>query len=229
MRYFKYKNLQGFEKNARKEYLKSLSKKEKRIEKWNTFVSYCSIIALLVVGLGLSAVSICALTRIPFPENVFLYIAALIGTAILGLGAVLLSFIIAALVCLLIEKASVKGAHAQRKEALNRATAVLREYYGLGDDYIVTKCYDASNDFKNRDVCIFFAEGELRITVNIVHGFSHISRDLGCYCFKPEEITVSATQENGIIMTVLTCGDTFFRLGKRAKGYIQKHEKDNEK
>ena len=72
MRYFKYKDLQGFEKNARKEYLKSLSKKEKRIEKWNTFVSYCSIIALLVVGLGLSAVSIYELTRIPFPENVFL-------------------------------------------------------------------------------------------------------------------------------------------------------------
>ena len=89
--------------------------------------------------------------------------------------------------------------------------------------------FNASNDFKNRDVCIFFAEGELRITVNIVHGFSHISRDLGCYCFKPEEITVSATQEDGIIMTVLTCGDTFFRLGKRAKGYIQKHGKDNEK
>lgn len=229
MRYFKYKNLQGFENNSRKEYLKTLSKKEKRIESWNSFISYASIAVLLIVGIGLSAASIYAVTKIPLPENIFLHIAAIIGMVFLGFGGVLISFIIAGLLCMLISNAYIKNEKTQRKEALNRATAVLREYYGLGDDYIVTKCYDASNDFKNRDVCIFFAEGELRITVNIVHGFSHISRDLGCYCFKPEEITVSATQENGIIMSVLTCGDTFFRLGKRAKGYIQKHGKDNEK
>ena len=229
MRYFKYKNLQGFENNSRKEYLKTLSKKEKRIESWNSFISHASIAVLLIVGIGLSAASIYAVTKIPLPENIFLHIAAIIGMVFLGFGGVLISFIMAGLLCMLISNAYIKNEKTQRKEALNRATAVLREYYGLGDDYIVTKCYDASNDFKNRDVCIFFAEGELRITVNIVHGFSHISRDLGCYCFKPEEITVSATQENGIIMTVLTCGDTFFRLGKRAKGYIQKHGRDNEK
>lgn len=202
---------------------------EKRIESWNSFISHASIAVLLIVGIGLSAASIYAVTKIPLPENIFLHIAAIIGMVFLGFGGVLISFIMAGLLCMLISNAYIKNEKTQRKEALNRATAVLREYYGLGDDYIVTKCYDASNDFKNRDVCIFFAEGELRITVNIVHGFSHISRDLGCYCFKPEEITVSATQEDGIIMTVLTCGDTFFRLGKRAKGYIQKHGRDNEK
>lgn len=226
MRYFKYEDLQGFEKNSRKEYLKTLSKKEKRIKRWNSFISYASIAVLLTVGIGLSGLAIYAVTKIPLPENIFLLIAAFIGLVFLGAGGVLISFIIAGLLCMLISNAYIKSPHTQRKEVLNRATAVLREYYGLGDSYVITKCYDASNDFKNRDVCLFYAEDELRITVNIIHGFSHISRDLGCYCFTPEEITVSDATENGTVMTELTCGDTFFRLGRRAKSYIRKHGKE---
>lgn len=100
----------------------------------------------------------------------------------------------------------------------------LREFYGWKEPCVVTKCYESSDKaFKNHDVCIYVTENELRIAANLKYGFSNREKDLGCYAFAPDEISLTQIQEESFLAAELKAGDIVFRLGRRAKGYIEKN------
>jgi hypothetical protein len=118
-----------------------------------------------------------------------------------------------------------------KKEAFSKACWHLREYYQLKVPYIITKCFDATDEtFKNHDVCIFVAEDELRITTDLVKGFLYGERDLGCYAFKRDEIIMSKLQNDNRLMLELKADNDIFVLGYRAKRFIDKNfiEKESE-
>lgn len=99
----------------------------------------------------------------------------------------------------------------------------MREYYGWKEACIVTKCYDSSDKkFKNRDICIFVVDDELRLTADLKHGFSIRENDLGCYAFKIDEISIAQIQCDNFLITELKSEDTVFHLGYRAKSFIEK-------
>lgn len=109
------------------------------------------------------------------------------------------------------------------RQILSKACEGLREYYHLQEPCLVTKCYEASdNRFTNRDVCIFVVGNELCITANLQYGFIYGNKDLGCYAFCSDEISLSQRQEEGRLVTELTVGQMSFQLGKRAAGFIKK-------
>ena len=102
----------------------------------------------------------------------------------------------------------------------------LKEQYKLlmQEPYIITKCFDAADKrFRDHDVCIFLVGDELRITTDLVRGFLHGERDLGCYAFSRKEITVSKQQDGEHLVAELKSDNTFFVLGYRAKGFIEKN------
>ena len=111
-----------------------------------------------------------------------------------------------------------------KKEIFSKACKHLRDYYQLQEPYIITKCFEATDkNFQNHDVCIFVADDELRITADLIQGFLHGERDLGCHAFKRDEIVVSKKEENNLMIAELKAGDTVFSLGYRAKSFIEKN------
>lgn len=108
------------------------------------------------------------------------------------------------------------------REIKSAACAHLREYYGLTGSYLITKCYVSDdNRFSGKDICLFFADGELRITVDIVNGFLHGTRDMGCYAFTKEEITVGHAEFESKKATIIKGETVGFLLGKCAKRWIE--------
>ena len=100
----------------------------------------------------------------------------------------------------------------------------MRDYYELQEPYIITKCFDATNKiFKNHDVCIFVVGDELRLTTDIVHGFLYEERDLGCYAFKRDEITLSKQQNGNHLIAELKSDNAIFLLLYRAKRFIEEN------
>ena len=110
-----------------------------------------------------------------------------------------------------------------KKEIFSKACKHLRDYYQLQEPYIITKCFEATDkNFQNHDVCIFVVGDELRLTTDIVHGFLYGERDLGCYAFKQDEITLSKQQNGDYLVAELKADNTVFLLGYRAKSFIEK-------
>ena len=110
-----------------------------------------------------------------------------------------------------------------KKEIFSKACKHLRDYYQLKAPYIITKCFNSTDErFANHDVCIFVVGDELRITTNLVQGFLHGERDLGCYAFKKEEITLSKHNDGNHLIAELKANKIVFLLGYRAKGFINK-------
>ena len=116
-----------------------------------------------------------------------------------------------------------------KKEIFSKACVNLRNYYKLQEPYIITKCFDATDKkFKNHDVCIFVVRDELRITSNLIRGFLHGERDLGCYAFKQNEITLSKQQNGKYLIAERKADNNVFLLGYRAKGFIEKNFTEKE-
>lgn len=72
-------------------------------------------------------------------------------------------------------------------------------------------------------MCLFIVGDELRITTDLVSGFLHGERDLGCYAFKKDEITLTKLENGKHLIAELKSGDAVFLLGYRAKGFIDKN------
>ena len=110
----------------------------------------------------------------------------------------------------------------KRQALLAESCQHLRAFYGLQEPYIVTKCYDSSDQrFKNHDICLFLTDGELRLTANLTSGFLDMSRDLGCYAFVPGEIELSACRAGDRPAVEIRCGEVAFLLGQRAKSFVE--------
>lgn len=224
MRYFRYKDTGKTQQNVLKEQYKALTRDEKRIfrkrKRWSRFGAFvaCSVFVICL------AVGIVLLAAIPRPDVWFLKLLVLIGKVAAGAIVVIVSSILAAGLALpLWEKAESYRIPSMKKEILSKACRHLRNYYGLQEPYIVTKCFSATDqNFQWHDVCIFISGDELRLTADLVRGFLDGSRDLGCYAFKRDEITLTRQQDGNHQVAELRADNAVFVLGDRARSFISK-------
>ncbi len=110
-----------------------------------------------------------------------------------------------------------------KKEYLSVACKDLRDYYGLTDDYLITKCFEASNPiFNNHDICIFKVNDEIRITSDIVNGFINERSNIGCYCIKLNELEIFKDDYHQKRVTIIKAKDEKFIVGIKSYSYITK-------
>ena len=224
MRYYKYKNTDKNINNALKEQYKTLTedekrtfRKEKRWRKFSTIVSLIIYISCIVAGIFL-------LKSIPLPSAWFLEILVIVGEVIIGFILLIASGVLTVALTMPLWK-KVESFHIPsiKKDIFSKACKHLRDYYQLQEPYLRTKCFESTDKkFENHDVCIFVVGDELRITTDLVRGFLHGERDLGCYAFKKEEITLSKQNVGNHLIAELKANNIVFLLGYRAKGFIDK-------
>ena len=224
MRYYKYKNTDKNINNALKEQYKTLTedekrtfRKEKRWRKFSTIVSLIIYISCIVAGIFL-------LKSIPLPSAWFLEILVIVGEVIIGFILLIASGVLTVALTMPLWK-KVESFHIPsiKKDIFSKACKHLRDYYQLQEPYLRTKCFESTDKkFENHDVCIFVVGDELRITTDLVRGFLHGERDLGCYAFKKEEITLSKHNDGNHLIAELKANKIVFLLGYRAKGFINK-------
>lgn len=224
MRYFKYDQIDNGRDTALRARYRALSDREGRIyrkrKRWQTFGIIAACISFSAVFIAGSSL----LKLLPGPNGWFWRILAGLGKAIAGLLIVVIAGAAMVVPLKLIEKAASPDPSAMKKELLSEACRHLRSYYGLQGSVIVTKCFDAADDrFKNRDVCVFIAGDELRITADLIHGFLHAEGDLGCYAFTKQEIVLSERPRGEHPAAELRAGEAVFLLGHRAKKFIEKN------
>lgn len=167
--------------------------------------------------------SVYLLKRIPHPSNEWLGVLIVIGKVIAGFVLLIISGLLTyGITYSLWKKVESFNIPLIKKEVFSKACGHLRDYYKLQEPYITTKCYGSTDEnFKNHDVCIFVVNDELRITTDLIRGFLHGHRDLGCYAFKRDEIVISKKRENNLLILELKAEDTIFLLGYRAKRFIE--------
>jgi len=224
LRYFRYKNVKKNKNNALKEQYKSLMedekrtfRKEKRWRRFSTIVTLVTYISCIVAGIFL-------LKSIPLPSAWLLEVLVIVGEVFAGFILLIVGGVITVGLTMPLWK-KVESFHipTMKKEIFSKACEHLREYYELQEPYIITKCFGATDKkFQNHDVCIFVVDDELRITTDLVRGFLHGERDLGCYAFKREEITFSKQKSGNHLIAELRSDNTIFLLGYRAKGFAEK-------
>lgn len=225
MRYFKYKNTDKNEKNAFKEQYKTLSAEEKRIFRKKQILEKCGcflmiLIFCLTVGLGCFLINL-----IPTPSGLVFEILLIIVKVVFYPVLLFLSLVFSAILSMPVWiKSDSLDVPKMKKEIFSKASAHLRDYYGFNEPYIITKCFDSTDKkFIDCDVCIFVCNNELRITKDIVHGFLYGEKDLGCYAFKADEITLSKQIDEACLRCELSTKDLTFLLGYRAKKYIEEN------
>ena len=224
MRYFRYKNTDKNVNNALKEQYKTLTENEKRTfrkkKRWQKF----STIVTLTVFICCIIAEIFLLKSIPVPNDNFLEVLVIVGKVIVGFILLIVSGSLTAILTTpLWKKVETFDIPLMKKEIFSKACKHLRDYYQLQEPYIITKCFEATDkNFRNHDVCIFIAGDELRITTDLIRGFLHGERDLGCYAFKIEEITLLKRNNGMHLIAELRADNTVFLLGYRAKGFIDK-------
>ena len=184
-----------------------------------------SLTAFILIYACFWIATFCLLKMIPKPEDIALRVLVSVGLILLGVLMLILSKVVAYILTVpLFIKVGKYSLPEIKKEILSKATAHLRDYYDLNEPYIITKCFDASDKkWINHDVCIFVDFNELRITTDLIHGFLHGERDLGCYAFKRSEITLTKCAQDNRLRVELRAGNNFFVLGYRAKGFIEKN------
>ena len=224
VRYFRYKNTDKNVNNALKEQYKTLTENEKRTfrkkKRWQKF----STIVTLTVFICCIIAEIFLLKSIPVPNDNFLEVLVIVGKVIVGFILLIVSGgLTAILTTPLWKKVETFDIPLMKKEIFSKACKHLRDYYQLQEPYIITKCFEATDkNFRNHDVCIFIVGDELRITTDLIRGFLHGERDLGCYAFKIEEITLLKRNNGMHLVAELRADNTVFLLGYRAKGFIDK-------
>ncbi len=225
MRYFRYNNTNKNLNNALAEQYKTLTedekrtlRKEKRWRKLSTIVTRVCYISFFVAGVFL-------IKSISLPSAWFWKALVIVGKVILGFILLIAYGVLTAAPTIpLWEKAESFHIPPMKKEIFSKACKHLRDHYQLQEPYIITKCFDATDrKFRNHDVCIFIVEDELRITTDLVHGFLYGERDLGCYAFKRNEISIEKQQDGDHLAAKLSIDNNFFLLGYRAKGFIEKN------
>jgi len=200
-----------------------LTDEEKKSERQGKFLNFLGTLLFFVIFVAVFIGSLFLIVRIPTSNNPFLFILVVVAMFILGIGALLVSVLIGSFISSPIYKMAQEKLVIQKRNCFDNSIIFLREYYGWTEPCIVTKCYDSSDKkFKNRDVCIFLVDDELRITADLRHGFSIKENDLGCYAFKLGEFSFEQIQGEKFLITKFMSEDQVFHLGRRAKGFIEK-------
>lgn len=223
MKYFKYRNINKVQQNADKLFLASLGKdKEKKIKKSRRTQKFLSNlgISLFVILYGLF---IYLLTLIPKPDTTFLAVIYGIGCALLGIiGLIVCAIIICIPITKLMNRVEYDLPKIQRK-FISKACENVREFYGVNEEYLLTKCFNSSDSkFINHDICIFKYNNEIRITTDIINGFINGESDLGCYSIEITELKIYKSDFNNKRTTVLEFADQKFTVGIKAYSFIVK-------
>ena len=183
---------------------------------------HCGTILFLSALIASFACGCILIEKIPLPENPFLLILTFAGRIALDFFAVVVAVIIGFVISNPIYKKAQAKLAIHKRIYFDKALISLREFYGWTEPCIVTKCYNSSDEkFKNRDVCIFIVDDELRITADLRHGFSIRENDLGCYSFKIDEFSLEQIQGEKFLITKFESEEVVFYLGRRAKGFIE--------
>ena len=223
MKYFKYRNINKVQQVAYKERLASLGKDEqKKIKRSDRLTMLLSISGFIFFFCCLG-MFIFFIQLIPVPKNTFFKILYGIGCAILGFIGVIISGIATGISFgILLDKVSYNLPE-MGKEFIKKACEPIRKYYGLSDEYLITKCFESTNTlFNDHDICIFRYGNEIRITTDIVKGFINENCDLGCYSIKFNELKIYKDDYNYKRVTVLEFDKEKFVVGIRAHSHISK-------
>ena len=224
MHYFKYPNKNKNLNEELKAQYKALNENERHTlhkqRRWRIFAT----IVILLFSIASFVTAVLLTESIPRPSAWYWFVPYFIGkgliTGIMLIVGCVLGFV---LVKPLLEKIESSHIPSMKKEIFSKACAHLRNHYKLQEPYIVTKCFDATDKkFQNHDVCLFVVGDELRLTADLAHGFLHGERDLGCYAFKLNEISLEKQQSGNHLVAELKADNTVFLLGYRAKGFIDK-------
>ena len=222
MRYFKCDTLKQEDRKMVYQDVE-LTDEEKTSDRQGKFLNFSGTLLFLVVFIAVFVGSLFLIVQIPTPKNPFLFVLVVIAMIMLGFGALLVSVLIGSFVSSPIYKKAQAKLAIHKRIYFDKALISLREYYGWTEPCIVTKCYDSSDEkFKNRDVCIFLVDDELRITADLRHGFSIRENDPGCYVFNVDEFSLEQIHGEKFLITKLKSEDLVFHLGRRAKGFIEK-------
>lgn len=224
MRYFRYKGPKSTEMKAYKVQYATLTKEEKRQVRKSDFLAGLAPVVFLAFFGGGFLLCLWGLKHIPVPKSIILAILRHIGVFILGIGGFLVSCILGAVAATPIYNKVDKSQMNMTRKITSQACEHLRKFYGLQEPCIVTKCFASSDEkFKDHDVCIFVVGDELRITTNLKNGFVHREKDLGCYAFLRDEVTLAKIEGEKFLMAEFRVGEVTFLLGYRAKGFIEKN------
>ena len=222
MRYFKCDTLKQEDRKIVYQDVE-LTDEEKKSDRQGKFLNFLGTLFFFVVFVAVFIGSMFFIVRIPTSNNPFLFILVVVAMFILGIGALLMSVLIGSFVSSPIYKKAQAKLAIHKRIYFDKALISLREYYDWTEPCIVTKCYDSSDKkFKNRDVCIFLVDDELRITADLRHGFSIRENDPGCYTFKVNEFSLEQVQDEKLLITKFKSEDLVFDLGRRAKDFIEK-------
>ena len=223
MKYFKYKNTDKTHNSALKAQYKALSEGEKRIVRKEKMWRRILNILIYLFYFAFMVAVVWSLKLVPTPKELFFRILSTIGKIIIAFFLSILGGFLALIITTPVQrKLESYKIPALKKDIFRKACAHLREYYGLKEPFILTKCFDSTDrKFRDHDVCIFIVDSELRITTDLINGFLYGERDLGCYTFKADEITLTKQHHKDRLAIELKSGDTVFLLGYRAMGYIR--------
>ena len=222
MRYFKCDTLKQEDREMIIQDV-ALTDEERKSDRQGKILNICGTVLFSLVLIASFVCGCILIAKIPLPENPFLLILVFAVKLVLALFAFVLAAVIGAVASNPIyEKAQAKLA-VNKRLCFDKALISLREFYGWAEPCIVTKCYDSSDKaFKNRDVCIFLVDDELRLAADLKHGFSVKENDPGCYTFKVNEFSLEQIRGESFLVTRLESEDLFFHLGRRAMGFIEK-------
>lgn len=223
MRYFKCPPPDKAENENFKKQHAELLIKEKACKKKEKILHRIYWILFFVIFCSVTVAGTWLVWQIPEPKFLPLWIGLRSVQSLLIFVFIVLGGIFAACVLTPLDRKIDNKQKKLKKAILSYASEYLRIYYGLTDAFVITKCYDATDrKFKNHDVCLFVKDNELRLCTNLVNGLLNSDKDLGCYAFTKEEITLTERVTDKYTATVLTCGKTEFVLGKRAGQFIER-------
>ena len=226
MRHFKYESLPDTDKMTARERKNYMTKEEKRLNVIDRIVTVIVIITFFAVWAGVFAASWWLMYRIPVFNGVTFVLDVLAYILLFAVG-ILGGFVLGAVVASLM--GTVNNALRKRiKASVNsRYKEALHAFYGFCEPYVVTKCYECTEKcFNDHDVCIFFSDGELRITADITRDVIGRDKDLGCIAIDIGEVTCSLAERESYTATELRCNDTEIVLGERAYEFIEQNIKN---
>ncbi len=202
MRHFQYQNYDKSQREMKKAIDLASENHKHAYRKERTLEILMFVMFAILFVLGLVGVFMLADAVFPVCKTVFEKMLDIIVTALIRIIGVIGTFILAGLAVLPLGKKAIQISR-QRRQYANSipACAHLRAYYGVKEPYLITKCYeDSGKRFENKDICLFVSDGELRITKDLIKGFLHAERDVGCYTMTSDEISLKTVSHIKIDM-----------------------------
>lgn len=225
MRYYRYPR-QASDEQAWKALYANLDQQEKQQHRRAMILSKIGtgIFWIALVG-GIALVVWCASLMQPSHDGALWAILNVVKQILFGIAGGIVAVILAMLFATPLWVCQQKNKKTAKRFLLFKATEHLREAYGLTEPCLVTKCYQCDDNpkFNDHDVCIFVADGELRITTNLLHGFFNPDNDLGCYILSREEMELTLCPHGETTAAKLVGMDVTFLLGQKAYDFIRKH------